>query len=460
MDSVSKILTKKDYGFHNEHKAFSPENYFERPRWMQVAYVFLIYAAAMGEWKFINVLLYGIPKAITLGVIVIAFFSFLIYSDTDLVKKFIKPFLYFFLLLFSIGLVSFVIWIANFSTMASIMDGVSKILFQFISVVAAVSGVYLFGARSIILTFIAICLTNFSIMVLEIPNYGFGESMRSLWTCISTFGDTYGYSESLEIHELTFLFGMYIVYFTAFAPKTTKKERREKYFGLLFSIFFFAVGLKRIAIAAVIFAIIYAFFVKRSKHIARTVVITGSFWFVFFFAFLYLVRSGVVTSVMEKFGVDMMGRDYIWKMTEQFYELSPAYLGRGFEAVSTIVQNWYDSGLLEKAYPFHNDILKVFVELGFPGFCLWTGINYIVYPIFFNRYFDEMTGLLYMSTLFYMSFTYMTDNTAFYFWCTFGLRLIPLAYGFRKTGKVFVEKWKPPEKDSIQKQIKTLYYGE
>lgn len=460
MDSVSQILTKKDYGFHNEHKAFRPENYFERPLWIEISYVFLIFAAAMGEWKYINALLYGIPKAITLGVIVIAFFSFLIYSDTDLVEKLIKPFLFYFLLLFAIGLVSFVIWIANFSTMTSIMDGVSKIVFQFISVVAAVAAVYLLGARSIFLTLIGISLANFSIMILEIPNYGFGESMRSLWHCISTFGDAYGYSESLEIHELTFLFGMFIVYFAAFAPKTTKKERKEKYTGLFFSSFFFLVGMKRIAIAAVILAVLYALLVKRSKHIGRTVVVTGIFWFVFYFSFLYFVRNGAVTFVMEKLGIDMMGRDYIWKLTEQFYELSPAFLGRGFEAVDTIVKFWYDTGLLDKAYPFHNDILKVFVELGFPGFCIWTGINYIVYPVFFNKYFDEETGLLYMALLFYMSFTYMTDNTAFYFWCTFGLRLIPLAYGFRKTGKVFAEKWTPPKKDSIQQQIRTLYYGE
>ncbi len=460
MDRVSQILTKKDYGFHNQHRDLGPESCFERPLWTQIAYVFLIAASALGEWKYLNALLYGLPKAITLGVIVIAFFSFLIYNDTELVKKLIKPFLYFFLLLFSIGLVSFVIWIYNFSTMNTIMDGVSKILFQSISVVVAVAAVYLFGRRSIFLTFIGICISNAAIMILEIPNYGFGESMRSLWICISTFGGSYGYSESLEIHELTFLFGMFIVYFAAFAPKTTKKEKKEKYFGLFFAAFFFVVGMKRIAIAAVIIAIIYAFLVKHSKHIARTTVVTGVAWFVSFFAFLYFVRNGAVTFVMEKFGIDMMGRDYIWKMTEQFYDLSPAYMGRGFEAVDAIVKGWYDSGLLDKAYPFHNDILKVFVELGFPGFCLWTGINYIVYPVFFNKYFDEMTGLLYMAILFYMSFTYMTDNTAFYFWCTLGLRLIPLAYGFRKTGKVLVEKWKPPKRASIQKQIETLYYSE
>ncbi len=45
--------------------------------------------------------------------------------------------------------------------------------------------------------------------------------------------------------------------------------------------------------------------------------------------------------------------------------------------------------------------------------------------------------MLYLSELGYMTVTYLTDNTAFYFWSTMALRLVTLAYA--------MERKKPPE---------------
>lgn len=50
---------------------------------------------------------------------------------------------------------------------------------------------------------------------------------------------------------------------------------------------------------------------------------------------------------------------------------------------------------------------------------------------------DQQTTLLYLCELGYMTVTYLTDNTAFYFWSTMALRLVTLAYT--------MERKKPPE---------------
>lgn len=71
----------------------------------------------------------------------------------------------------------------------------------------------------------------------------------------------------------------------------------------------------------------------------------------------------------------MMGRDYLWSMANPYYELSITYFGHGFEYVDTIISQWYDAGLINQPFPFHNDILKVFVEMGFPGFCSGPAFN-------------------------------------------------------------------------------------
>lgn len=60
----------------------------------------------------------------------------------------------------------------------------------------------------------------------------------------------------------------------------------------------------------------------------------------------------------------------MWQLVGEHYDFSIGYMGHGFEYVDSIVANWYSSGLINHPYPFHNDILKVFVEMGFLGFCI------------------------------------------------------------------------------------------
>ena len=103
------------------------------------------------------------------------------------------------------------------------------------------------------------------------------------------------------------------------------------------------------------------------------------------------MRYGVISRLLNSFGIDMMGRDYLWSMANPYYEFSITYIGRGFEYVDTIIAQWYNDGLINQPYPFHNDILKVFVEVGFPGFLLWSSIQYVLTPLFWQRYADQET---------------------------------------------------------------------
>lgn len=152
----------------------------------------------------------------------------------------------------------------------------------------------------------------------------------------------------------------------------------------------------------------------------------------------------------------MMGRDYLWSMANPYYEFSITYLGHGFEYVDTIIAQWYNAGLLNQAIPFHNDILKVFVEVGFPGFLLWSGIQYVLTPLFWQRYADQQTALLYMRELGYMTVTYLTDNTAFYFWSAMALRLVTLAYAMERKNPPEPKVWMPDSRQEMRDRIRIL----
>ena len=138
----------------------------------------------------------------------------------------------------------------------------------------------------------------------------------------------------------------------------------------------------------------------------------------------------------------MLGRDKLWSLPNDYYQLSPLWKGLGLEAVDGLITSWYRAGLITSTFPLHNDILRTFIELGFWGFTFWSAVQYILYPIFWMKHYDTETGLLYMAILCYMSVTYLTDNTAFYFWSSIGLRLIPMSYSYRIYKAKKIRRWR------------------
>ena len=441
MRTLSEIIVKRDYSQKSPSSVF----YKDSPFWQKlicICYVGFIALAALGDWKTLQSILGGLPKIITAGVIGMAIVYGFIYPDLERVKKVFWPALVYMSLIAMLFLWSIVIWLMDFSAISTMIRACSKMMFQSISIIAAVSGVFLLGSKTIDLFAIAVCLANAGIMVLEIPTFGLSASIQSLMRCLLTFGEAEGYARNLEIHDLTFVFGQLVLYYATFAPHDTKQEKRRRWRMLAACTFFFFVGMKLI--------------VRCFKNKKKLIIVWGVAWVVFFFLYIYAVRSGLVSKLLHITGIDMMGRDYLWSLANDYYDLSITYVGHGFEYVDTIVTEWYNSGIINHPYPFHNDILKVFVEMGFPGFVFWTGIQYIITPIFWMHYADEDTALLYLSNLSYMTMTYLTDNTSFSFWCTMALRLLPLAYSVQRRKPPKSQVWKPKNKKEMQDRIRIM----
>ena len=455
MRTLSEIIVKRDYSQKSPSSVF----YKDSPFWQKlicICYVGFIALAALGDWKTLQSILGGLPKIITAGVIGMAIVYGFIYPDLERVKKVFWPALVYMSLIAMLFLWSIVIWLMDFSAISTMIRACSKMMFQSISILAAVSGVFLLGSKTIDLFAIAVCLANAGIMVLEIPTYGLSASIQSLVQCLVTFGDAEGYAIRLEIHDLTFVFGQLVLYYAVFAPHDTKQEKRRRRRLLAACTFFFFVGMKRIAIPAVVLFIFVALIVRRFKDKKKLLTLWGVAWVVFFFLYIYAVRNGTVSRILNMAGIDMMGRDYLWSLANDYYTYSITYCGHGFEFVDTIVTGWYNAGIINEPFPFHNDILKVFVEMGFPGFVFWTGIQYIITPIFWMHYADEDTALLYLSNLSYMTMTYLTDNTSFSFWCTMALRLLPLAYSVQRRKPPKPQVWKPKNKKEMQDRIRIM----
>lgn len=455
MRTLDQILTKKDYSRKTPASLF----YKDSPLWQKlltISCVVFLSGAGLGEWKVLNGMLGGLPKAISLGVIGLAVLYALFYPDEKRLRELWKPTLLYMSLMVALFFWSMVIWIKSFATVPSMIRSCSKLVFQSIAILTAVALVYLFREKAIELFTISICITNGAIMLLCIPEYGVGASIQSLITCLVTFGDAVGYARQLEIHDLTFVFGQMILYYAVFAPRTTRQEKRKRWLYLLACCWFFLVGMKRSAIPAVLLFILIGLLLRKRKVPSWLYPTVGVCCILFFLAFLYGVRYGIISRLLNSVGVDMMGRDYLWSMANPYYEFSITYLGHGFEYVDTIIGQWYSAGLINHPYPFHNDILKVFVEVGFPGFLLWSGIQYVLTPLFWQRYADQQTALLYMCELGYMTVTYLTDNTAFYFWSTMALRLVAFSYAMERKKPPEPKVWMPDSRQEMRDRIRIL----
>ena len=455
MRTLDQILTKKDYSRKTPASLF----YKDSPLWqklLRIGCMVFLSVAGLGEWKYLNNMLGGLPKAVSLGVLGLAMLYTLFYPDEKRLREIWKPTLLYMSLMAALLFWSMVIWIKSFSAISSMIRSCSKILFQSIAILTAVALVYLFREKAIELFTICICIINGAIMLLCIPGYGIAASIQSLITCLVTFGDAVGYARQLEIHDLTFVFGQMIVYYAVFAPHTTREEKRKRWLYLLLCIWFFLVGMKRSAIPAVVLFIMVGLLLRKRKLPDWFYPAVGVGCIVFFLVFIYCVRNGIVTALLLRFDIDMMGRDCLWSLANPYYEFSITYIGHGFEYVDTIVTQWYNEGILNHPYPFHNDILKVFVEVGFPGFMLWSGIQYVLTPLFWQRYADQQTTLLYMCELGYMTVTYLTDNTAFYFWSAMALRLLPLAYAMNRKKPPKPTVWMPNSRQEMRDRIRVL----
>ena len=402
------------------------------------------------------------PEAVTLAFVGLAGLEFFIRGDFDRLKKLAGPSGLYILYLAVLAAWSMFIWVRNFTAFASITRGMEKILYQSIATVVAICCVYLYGRFSIDLFTIGICCANLFILFSEVPAYGVGESVSSLLTSILSLGNnTYGYAERLEIHEVTFLEGIFVLYYLFFSPKETKQQRTRNWVLAGCSFFFVLAGMKRILLPALVVSAFYIWALRRSHAKEKLIMLTGAAWVTLFWVYLYLVHTGAISRILNAVGINMMGRDYIWSLAKPYYQFSPTFIGLGFEAVDAMVTRFYEIGLIDVAYPLHNDILKVFVELGFPGLCFWCAFLYMILPWFWIKRYGAEAGILYFAILNPLSMTYLTDNTAFYFWCTMGLRMIPLAVCcFAKPTKdpaAQKQTWQPPSAQEVQRRIRAQY---
>lgn len=226
------------------------------------------------------------------------------------------------------------------------------LIYWMIPIITMLCGLYVFNINSVDLIHNAMVFSYGIVIVFYIIH---GDKHIS--------GDlSLGFSESLlEAGQITFSFGMMTIFYMFFDKRQKHSINKRAIISLCFSI----LGLKRIVYAALIVALFFAFLSKRYKWILnlRNIKVFAFIIFLSIYGYIYIVKSGIYTAIFDYLNIDTFGRTIVYDYFDQFFKLSIFYqgMGVGFCVKALAAPAVY----LREIRDIHNDLLKMYIELGF-----------------------------------------------------------------------------------------------
>ena len=423
----------------------------------------------MGDYKVLNQALGALPKVVSVGAIGLAAIYVLISGNFKNFKALFRFGILFSIVIIGMIFCSLFIWILDLQSFAYIFKGISKISYQLLNIAIVCAAVYMFEEHAAKYTFIGIASANFVIIALGAATTGIGSAISDMIANITSFGDNDVITNStfiraIEIHDITFVMGVFFIYFLFFCPR---EKHRYVYAGI--ALFLFFAGLKRIAFLSLGLGIMFALICKlfSAKNQRRILAISAIIIVAFCYFYIIIIQNGTFISFLEEHEIELNGREKIYDYISNFYEVKPSYRGKGYEFCVQLLKSMKDTkDQVVDITAVHNDILKMYVEMGFWGFMFWVLAYYIFQTHWYISRCGEKVAICFMAINVYMLITYMTDNTMFYYWSSMVIRIIPISYFFdpvkqtplRQTNRLSMnpfQRWRynKRERDKIQ-QVK------
>lgn len=411
-----------------------------RNKKLEILYIIVLAASIMGEMKIFTANQARLAKGICLLIVVIGVSVLFVTGSIKRIKtagSFIG--VYGFVL---VGIIvwSMFLWIINLETVDFILRGTVKFMYQFLVLMIIFSAVYMFGERAIYTTFYGIVLANTIIMGINLGIYGISESVNSVLAMFRGAEAQAGFARAMEIHDVTFTYGFFIIYFLFFA-----QHNKERTIDIIAAVFFFVLGWKRIAFLALPVTIFLALIMGRMKSRTRIGVMKLVAWGFVILSFVYVVltRMGYFAIITDYLGIDSMGRNEVYELIEKYYNIGLGFMGYGFEYTTVILQKIAAENPAANVgvTALHNNILTLYIELGFLGFWAWMLYTWVFQLRWMLKHWGEKTAMLFFFCEMYIFITYATDNTLYYFYTSMVLRLIPLAYTFHQSTSQDIRLW-------------------
>lgn len=378
----------------------------------------------LGGFGFMYYYLLGI------GIIAIGFVSFLVKPRVDRAVSLAKEATTLSFACLIPLLISVFIWAFSFAQTRVMTRGFFFVVYQLIALLVAMSTVYLFGNKGIRYCLLSMLLANALLLLERIGEFGIAVFAQELLDLVLSFGMNTGtMMRSLEIHDLTFALGLFFLYDLI----EGRKKRMQPLF-MIITLFFLLVGLKRIGIVAIIVSFLIVLLLKRfSDKTAKTVTMVICYGVISAcFIYLVAVSKGLFVYLEEELQIDTKGRMDLYRVVNTFYDLAPTYFGKGlgFSSASWNSLGIDTLGVAQQAY--HNEFLRMYVEVGFWGFLAWM---WLLLPYRVNASWKKKGktgGLVTLALVLYCCITYATDNTLYYYYTNTALFMLVMGHGIEE----------------------------
>lgn len=115
------------------------------------------------------------------------------------------------------------------------------------------------------------------------------------------------------------------------------------------------------------------------------------------FGYVVVTKTGAFEYITNYFGIDTMGRNDVYKYIEKYYQISLGFMGYGFEYTTVILQKIMvdNPNAHIGVVALHNNILTIYIELGFLGFWAWMIYTWVFQVNWMINHWGEKTGMLF-----------------------------------------------------------------
>lgn len=322
---------------------------------------------------------------------------------------------------------SSVIWVFSGSNTVTIVNGIGMIVPQLLSVCVAAATLYLFGGRGIWYCLSSMCAANFFKVAEVVLEGGIGAFAQEFGELLSSFSGRNGpLMQQLEINDLTFAFGPFLIYLLL-----NRKEVPHFFAWLIPVSFLFLVGLKRIAVPAVALGFVAGALVRLlSEKAARQAAFCVALGMMAV-SFLYIagIRFGLFQYLEERMGLNTMGRVAMFANLEPYYDISFTYMGKGtgFERFVDWASGVKSAVPRRTVMQIHNDFLRMYLNIGFVGYWVWIWSHLMMRLRYWFRHGGKNAGCLFLGVSIYCFVLFATDNTIYYPYTLIACSLVPMS---------------------------------
>lgn len=288
-------------------------------------------------------------------------------------------------------------------------------------------------SRIMIITFLWACVRRLGIKAIDYFFYGCFLSYT--YTVVSFFlhnGIINGlsmisigsYGLSLEVHNMTYIFGYFFIYYLLIEQRVTKTNEKKPLLKILICFLYVYLGQKRMVLIANLLAVFVWFLLFKVAKKDRKKIVIGASAIIICISMLYVwfINSGYFESFVILYNIKTSSRLNFYTYFNNSYEFSPLYWGRGItytDEVMSSATGMADLNLIS-ATTVHNDILRLFVGIGFIPTIIYLALILYNRVIVIGKEFGEEISFLYFVLAIYYFVNWFASNAGMEMWCYSG----------------------------------------